>query len=213
MILAVFTSLFNGVNYQVSDDKPYGLDQYYTITEEEAPDYRVYYNKDFVAESNTSGCKTKNYKSNGKYVAYGNIVPTYRGYWLLDGEVAKLEDLQGQTLNFGKSGSYIICPYDATLLSKSETNDGHNMIIQIDLDGKSYILTFADMDRWYCCMSRTNPLLDAGGNEVWAHTSMEQCGHQFKAGNVLGRATDETSVTITSPNSSELVTFYDMYNN
>lgn len=214
MLLALFTSIFSGVNYQVSGEKPYANDIYYKVDEADAPDYRTLYDRSFVAESNTTGCKTANYSEGQQYVLYNGINTSYKGYWFLSNDTVTVDDeLKYKTLSIGTEGAYIICPYDATLRSSSTTNDGHTMQIRIELNGKAYDLTFENMDRWYCCMSRTNPLKDNNGNEVWQHTSSEQQGHTFSAGNVLGRATAETTVRIKLISDSETATMYDLYVN
>lgn len=214
MLLALFTSIFTGVNYQVSGEKPYANDIYYKIDEADAPDYRTLYDRSFVAESNTTGCKTTNYSEGQQYVIYNGVATSYKGYWFIANDTAVVDDnLKYKTLNIGSEGSYIICPYDATLCSTSITNDGHSMSIRIELNGKAYDLLFENMDRWYCCMSRTNPLIDPNGNEVWQHTSTEQQGHTFSAGNVLGRATANTTVNIKPVSKTESATMYDLYVN
>lgn len=214
MLLALFTSISSGVNYQASGEKPYGKNVYYKVDVADAPDYRTLYDKSFVAESNTTGCKTANYSEGQQYVIYNNLQTTHKGYWFISNDTAIVDDsIKCKTLDIGSSGAYIICPYDATLLSTSTTNDGHSMQIRIELNGEAYNLLFENMDRWYCCMSRTNPLYDNNGNEVWQHTSSEQKGHTFSAGNVLGRASDNTTVKITAVTGDDTVTMYDLFVN
>lgn len=214
MLLALFTSIFSGVNYQVSGEKPYANNIYYTIDEADAPDYRTLYDKSFVAESNTTGCKTANYSEGQQYVIYNGVSTTHKGYWFIANDTVVADDnIKFKTIDIGASDAYIICPYDATLLSTSMTNDGHSMQLRVELNGNAYNLLFENMDRWYCCMSRTNPLFDNNGNEVWQHTSSEQKGHTFNAGNVLGRATDNTTVRITAVSGDDTVTMYDLFVN
>lgn len=215
MLLALLTSIFSGVNYQVNDvSKPFANGIYYTIDEADAPDYRTLYDKSFVAESNTTGCKTTNYSDGATYLLYNGTSTTYLGYWFLSDQNAVLDDkFKVKTMDINTDGAYIICPYDAELRSTSMTNDGHSMLVRVELNGKSYTLLFENMDRWYCCMSRTNPLYDSSGNTVWQHTSSEQQGHKFSAGNVLGRATSSTRVTINPSSTGDTTTFYDLYVN
>ena len=214
MLLSLFTSLFSGLNYQVSEPKPFARDIYYKVDVAEAPDYRTLYDRSFVAESNTTGCKTQNYNDNGQVLLYQDIATSYPGYWFIANETHVVDDtLRLSSLDISSDGAYLICPYDATLLSFSSNNDGHSMQLRIELNGKSYKLTFENMDRWYCCMSRTNPLYDSNGNEVWVHTSAEQQGHSFRAGNVLGKLTEESLVRIEALYPQTSCTMYDLFVN
>ena len=216
MLLALLTSLFQGVNYQASDVKPYAPTAYYKIDPDSKPDYRALYDSTYMPNSNTSSCRTTNYSSNGRLISYGTTTVPETGYWFIDDATVDITDdsLKANLLDLSAgNGEYLICPYDAVLCTNSANNKGHDMKLKITLDSVDYELYFEEMERWYCCMARQNPVVDSSGNTIWIHTSDEQYGHIFKQGNVLGRASDKTKVTITCTTDSNLSTFESMYKN
>lgn len=215
--VSLFFCMFAGLSYTQADNKAYNEDSYYKIDVEEPPDYRTLYDKTYVAQSNTSSCKTTNFSNSGKLIRYGTVDTGIPGYWFINNRSIGIDDAQllNKKIVLDTEGQYIICPFDAELISESATNDGHSMVIKVNANGEEYRLTFSNMDRWYCCMGRTNPEKDYDGNTTWTHTCEELKGHTFKGGNVLGLTTKDTTVEIARYNgkSTDAANFYEMYMN
>lgn len=191
MIMGLIMSLFNSVSYAPVEDKSITNSNFYTIDEADAPDYRELYGGVATASSLVS-CKTKNFTAQGKPVNYiENKNVTYHGYWLENAITKADSDLPTDKAYTFSSDTYIIMPYDGTLLTDSTTNNGHNMIVVCNVGSKSYRLKFTKMKCWYCDVGRTEP-----DNGNYVHTSDNQKGKSFKAGNVLGMAKDGTKVLV-----------------
>jgi len=224
------TAIFNNIPFTISDKQiPYAHNNYFYIDEYEAPDYRVLYDRDFIVESNTTSCKTSNYNGGGVYCNYDDVkgFNGVKGYWFIPGvhevisEKPTTSDIDSKLIQYSDTkgfGSYIICPFDAKLLSSSKTNNGTNMELLITVtstdsnEPMDFYISINNMNRWYCCMDRLNYLKDAEGNITWQHTSPEQQGHIFKSGNVLGKATANTTISIKLYNDDDTpVTFRNLF--
>lgn len=191
IVLAFFTSLFNSLEFQISDDKVYSESAYYTISEDDEPDYREFYGS-INAGADTSGCKTTNYNAQGKLVDMAGTTVMYEGYWLENGTYKNINDIsdqeQGYTFN---SESYIIIPYDGVLQSDSTNNNGTTMTIFCSVGDVTYRLSISGMQCWYCDIGR-----HYSSDDNTFHTSENQKGKSFKAGNVIGLSTAGTSISI-----------------
>lgn len=189
--MSFLLSLTNSVAYTPVEDKSITASNYYTIDEADAPDYRELYGGVATASSLVS-CKTRNFSAQGKLVNYTeNQDVTYHGYWLENSKVVTDAELP-TSKSFKFSGeSYIIMPYDGTLLTDSTTNNGHSMEVLCTVGSKTYKLKFTKMKCWYCDVGRTEP-----DNGKYVHTSDNQKGKSFKAGNVLGLSKEGTKVIV-----------------
>lgn len=175
-------SLFNNVSYEAVEGKQYTDDSYYKVDVSDAPDYREYYSS-VPSTAKKYACKTTNYNAQGEKVKMTTDVK-YTGYWF-ENAVNMTEDslnASSNTHTFTSSG-YIIIPFDGKLNTDSTTNNGENMTVICSVDGKDYQLTFTGMECWYCDVGRG----DLGESSKY-HTSDNQKGKAFKAGNVLGRS-------------------------
>ena len=219
LLTSLFMCLFNNVEYTTTAMRDYTADNYYKVSESDPPDYRDIYNYSPTASSKEN-CKTTNYTSNGKIITYTDEEKTdsnlVEGYWFVDGKSAKTENLANSHDYTFQDDCYIIAPYDCKLQSYSATNSGHDMVLQFSVGSSSYQITFSKMERWYCCMKRVP---DANGPILeypWVHTSQEQYGKTFLAGDVLGKAfsgkTKVTVVKLTNTGTAS-TTFKDMYLN
>lgn len=207
MILAFIISLSNNTDYTITSDKPYTKD-YYTINVDDPPDYRKYYGTISTSDA-TENCKTTNFSAQGKKVSGSD------GFWFVNNMSASLDSIDGNIVEHHKNndgsqsvdyyvadgiftdGNYIIMPYTGTLQCESKTNDCKSMTVFCKSpNGTEYKLVFANMECWYCDVSRDNPTF---------HTSDEQTGKKFMAGNVLGKATSETIVKIIPTQGSSAV--------
>lgn len=189
IIIAFCTSLFNSVDFQVAGDKQYTADGYYQIDVGESPDYRTFYGSNPTA-SNLTSCKTTNYSAQGKRVSLDTSVSTV-GYWFVNGVNMDEKNLPEEKYYEFTSESYIICPFDATLETDSTSNDGSTMTVICSVDNKSYRLTITGMECWYCDVGR-----NFSSGTLFQHTSDNQKGHVFKAGNVLGKAKAGTVINV-----------------
>lgn len=193
MLMGLFISMSNSVAFRPADDnKSLTESTYYTVAESDAPDYRETYGGVATASSKVS-CKTRNFSAQGRVVVYTeNKDVTYRGYWLENVTVKNDKDLPTDKAFTYTSDIYIIAPYDCTLVSDSTTNDGSNMTVTCDVGSKKYRLKFTGMKCWYCDVGREDP-----EDGKYIHTSENQKGKTFKAGNVLGLAkAGETKVVV-----------------
>ena len=205
--LSFFVSLFNNVDFMVNDQQPYEASVYYTIDEQDPPDYREYYGQTPVA-SNKYSCKTSNYSSMGKRV---NLEGATSGFWFVDGVYKYENSLPNDKVYTFDSETYIIAPYDCVLESDSKTNHGDTMTVLCDTGDNKYRLSFKDIKCWYCDINRVNIEATKG-----FHTSEEQRGKTFFAGNVLCVAKDGSTVTVTKVTDSGkevACSIADMYKN
>lgn len=195
MLLALFVALFNNVSYTATDDKDYTADSYYTVDVQEAPDYRDIYNSNATA-SKLNSCRTTNYSAQGRLVKYTDDVE-YKGYWFENSTLKNQSDIPDDKKFVFTSDCYIIIPFDGELVSESNTNSGHDMIVNCNVNNNKYRLTISNMSRWYCCMGRNNVSDMYDLDYAWVHTSVEQQGKQFKQGNVLGMGVkDKTTIVV-----------------
>lgn len=200
-IVAFVLSLSNGTTYTNVDEKEYTSD-YFTITGEEAPDYREYYSGSGNNVS-TAGCRISTFTANAMKLSWGS------GYWFVNGKTVEESSINSENSNvvlmqdsaqanpyyvlkgiFGDNET-IICPYSATLESSTVTNDCTSMRLLVTTDnGSHYRLTITGMKCWYCDFNRTG--------EIYGHT-VEEFGQgktTFRAGYVLGKATSDTQIAI-----------------
>ena len=198
MLLALFMSMSNNVDYQAQGDVPYAAGSYYTIEEGQAPDYRSIYGSQVVA-SREIACKPIPWKGACKSVNYTDGAQHVNAYWLASSDSKNYADLSDDyTYTFDKE-CQIIIPYTGTLLSASGTSDGTSMVVKCEVNDDSYQLHITGMDRWWCCMGRneTQKVTNSYGELVWEHTCRELQGTSFNQGQVLGRSiAGETKVKI-----------------
>lgn len=69
MLMSLFLSIFNNVDYQAQGDMQFVSEGYYTIDEGTAPDYRDLYGTNPVASKEVS-CHPTTFKGSGKQVTY-----------------------------------------------------------------------------------------------------------------------------------------------
>lgn len=180
--MSFLMSLSNSVEYAPVESTPYTDNSYYKVDVTDAPDYREYYSGTLSA-SNKLSCKTTNYSAQGKKVSMTTDV-AFEGYWFENAVFKSEEDLASYTSTFTfVSDGFIIMPFDGKLNTDSTTNRGDVMTVVCSVNGKDFRLTFESMECWYCDVGREN--IDATHDY---HTSDNQKGKTFKAGNVLGRA-------------------------
>lgn len=209
ILVGIFTSLFNSLEYQPADTtKLYAEDAYYTIDANDSPDYREFYGS-IYSNGDLSGCRTTNYDAQGKLIEGLPNNVRYQGYWLENGTTTNIDSdkLIDSTYEF-KSNCYIIAPFDCTLVTDTNSNKCDTMVVDCEIDDVIYRLEFTDMERWYCDVSRTYSSDDK------YHTSDNQKGKLFRAGDVLGVAQAGTSVKVTPRNDTEYLgtcTFQQMY--
>lgn len=193
IIVSVFISLFNNISYTAVVDKQYTDNNYYKVDVSDAPDYREYYSS-VPSTAKKYACKTANYNAQGRKVKMTTNV-AYTGYWFenaVNMDEASLSNTSN-SYTFASSG-YIIIPFDGKLNTDSTTNNGENMTVICSVDGKDYQLTFTGMECWYCDVGRG----DSGESSKY-HTSDNQKGKSFKAGNVLGRSIGGKTVVEIKP--------------
>ena len=208
MLLALFSSITNNVDYQVQGDVPYSAGSYYTIEEGQAPDYRDIYGTPAVASREVS-CKPNPFMGAREEVTYSDGAEHVNAYWLVGGESIAYDSLTDDTTFVFDSDSQIIIPYTGELLSASSTSDGTSMNVKCTVNGQDYQLQITGMDRWWCCMSRneTHKVPNKYGKLVWSHTCSELQGTTFNQGQVLGKSiAGETKVKIFVYTSSKSIT-------
>ena len=196
--MAFLVSLSSNTEYTVTSDKPY-TEEYYTIDVEDPPDYREYYGSISTTDA-TKSCKTTNFSAQGKKIEGST------GYWFVNNMTVNPDELDDHitahhrnndstkdidyyvVTDIFTTGNYIIMPYSGTLQVDSKTNDCRSMTVYCSApNGTEYKLVIYNMDCWYCDVSRENPTY---------HTSDEQKGKKFLAGNVLGKANAGTTIKI-----------------
>lgn len=222
LITAFFMSLGTSTDYTVVSEKPY-TNNTYTVTDTTMPDYRSYFLGGEGASS-SSGCQTINYSSNAQQVGFGtgywfidgnkpDMTKSHTKFKAKlyeytpdpndstkmvrnDGEpkvetyVENDDGTQDAAIKSGMflEGQYIIAPFKCILESRSVSGSVTSMKLLCTVGATSYRIRINNMKCWYCDINRTG--------ELKFHTSDEQCGKTFSAGNVLGVATPETYVII-----------------
>lgn len=222
LITAFFMSLSTSTDYTVVSDKPY-TNNTYTVTDTTMPDYRSYFLGGEGASS-SSGCQTINYNSNAKMVKSSTgfwfidgtepeMTDTHTKFKAKlytykpdpDDNTKMLRDDGKPTLTAIKSssgnykdagiksgmfldGQYIIAPFKCVLDSRSVSGSVNSMKLICNVGATSYSIRINNMKCWYCDVNRTG--------DLQFHTSDEQFGKTFSAGNVLGVATPETYIII-----------------
>lgn len=196
LLLSLFISIGNDVNFIASEDKEYNADAYYTLEVMEPPDYRDIYGSNPVAARNLS-CRAKTYKSNGKTIIYSSGNDHINAMWVEDGVSKNYDELPTEdTFQFTSDG-FIIIPYDGQLLTSSENSNGHTMLVKCSVGGSYYRLDIQNMERWWCCVGRDLPTdVDASGKVIWNHTCRELRGESLPQGTVLGKAQEGTTITV-----------------
>ena len=195
MLLALFLSISNNVDYQVQGDVEYAAGTYYTIEEGQAPDYRNLYGSTAVASREVS-CKPIPFKGTALPVIYDDNAQHINAYWF-EGDVSKSYSELTVDENYTfEVTTQIIAPYSSVLLSSSQASDGQSMTVKCSVDGNDYQLQITGMDRWYCCMGRNEnqKVTNTLGELVWKHTCSELQGTKFNQGQVLGKSIAGTTV-------------------
>lgn len=214
MILSLFISMFNNVDYQMHDAMPFEHDAYYTIAEAEAPDYRMSFG-DVTTAGRQRSCVSQLFTLNGHLIQYPTSMKgIIGGYWFVNSSSMKYDELSGNSYTFETDGK-IICPYDGILKTSSVTSDGRSMDILFSLGDSihdGYVMRITNMERWWCCDSKVDyDSTDQLGRGTWVHTCSELKGATLKQGVYLGRATaGNTTITIydDSGNKVDFKTFY-----
>ena len=193
LLTTLFVSIFNNVGFTTMADRPYTGEGYYKVDEGEPPDYRDIYNYN-PSMSGKSNCRTTNWSSGGIDVDYSDDEKNSQlaiGKYVEANTTDKVDNLDVKTITL-KKHSYIIAPYDCTLLTSSNTSDGHTMELECTLGNNKYKIILKNMERWYCCNLRDMDVdASVSGNMLkypWVHNSEEQQGKSFRRGNVLGVA-------------------------
>ena len=194
MLMAMFISMFENVDYQYQAEVPFEHDAYYTVAiPEEEIDYRDLYGKQIAAGGNYS-CVPTTYSVASYTVEYTDGATHAGAKWVVANEPKCIDDISGNEFMF-TTDCHIICPYAGTLLTSSNTSDGTSMEIAIAVNNKNYRLYIDGMERWWCCEGKVT--YDNPDNCSWIHTCNELKGTAFKAGNCLGRALpDQTTIKV-----------------
>ncbi len=188
--IAFLMSLKSATEFDMVEDKTY-KGSGYMVEEQPAPDYRDFY-YGAHGEKASELCNLNLFSSDGKQFS-----PTLSGYWFVDGETppSNLDDIKQSVkdceLTLKKmftKGTYIIAPGPCKLKSYSAANDGTIMVVDCTMGKSDYKLTINNMECWYCDVDRST--------KVHNHTGKEQHGKDFKGGQVLGRATEKTTIAI-----------------
>ena len=211
MLMALFISIFNDVDYQALSPSSFTHDSYFTIEEGESPDYRETFGAHTAAGMQKS-CVSQTFTLNGKAVIYGDNKTRQGGYWFVNGESKKHSELTETQFVF-TSDSKIICPYNGTLHSSSKTSDGLSMEIDFNFNNNMYRMQIKNMERWWCCDGKVeHDGTDQLGKPVWIHTCAELKGTSLKQGVYLGRAIANTTtidILDKSGNKVDLKTFFE----
>lgn len=202
MLMSLFLSIFNNVDYQAQGDMQFVSEGYYTIDEGTAPDYRDLYGTNPVASKEVS-CHPTTFKGSGKQVTYKDENTHIHGYWVVNREGMSYDKLpDGDTYTFENEG-YIIMPYTGVLRTSSATSTGRVMVLSVEVGGVSYRLDIQNMERWWCCLGKLEPDdTDILSNPTWVHTCGELLDTQIRQGYVLGNAQEGTTITIAKSDGS-----------
>lgn len=185
MLMALFLSMFENVDYEYQDAVPFAHDSYYTVqVPEQTVDYRDLYGKQIAAADSVS-CVPTTYSVACENVIYSDGVTRVGAKWVEARVKKDISEIKDTTFTF-ESDTQIACPYSGTLMSSSKTGTGTVMEVAIALGGKNYRLFLEDMERWWCCEGKAD--YDNPEKETWVHTCNELKGTTFKSGTCLGRA-------------------------
>ena len=201
MLMALFISMFENVDYQHYPAEDFKHDSYYVIEQQGEVDYRDLYGQDMVTNPLAScvpgnraiaGCMHISDVPNTVYLS---------PYWFVPQTSIKHEDIPDDATYTFTADSLIVSPYNGTLDSYSVGNDGKTMLVKYTIQGESVTLYFENLERWWCCMGKIEPDGDSEG--TWKHTCDELRGAKFEAGHLIGRAiANETTVTVSGADST-----------
>lgn len=195
MFLAWLMSLTNNVSYVVQGDMPFARGDYYTIEEGESPDYRDLYGQTPV-NSRETVCHPTTFSGNPSYVVYNDGKKHNSAAWFANRVSMEYSKISGESYTFDDS-VLIVMPYGGTLLSSSNTSDGHSMLLSCTVGENDYRIQIENMERWWCCLAKIQPDdTNALGESVWVHTCSELKGTQFPQGYVLGKAQAGTTIQV-----------------
>ena len=199
---------------------------YYTIDEGDgAPDYRDLM-KQNPSNLETNTCKTTTYTLHPKHVpsstgfwVIDGKTPTVDNLIVgTDTSLVKKQKDDGDDTTterymiggFSKkngeevetvftSTDNIVAPYDSTILTGGNlTLDTMELLCNKTAHGKDYYykLVITGMRCWYCDYGRPDALDTSKPNALTTHTFKKMKGHKIAAGCVIGRATEDTCITI-----------------
>ena len=206
MLIALFVSMFENVEYQHITPEDFKHDSYYVIEDAGEVDYRALYGQDMVTNPNAS-CVPGNRLVKGRmHISSAPATVNLSPFWLECGTTSEYTDIpESDTYTFA-TDCLIISPYNGVLDSYSVGNDGKTMLVKYSVQGENIVLYFENLERWWCCMSKSEP--DGTEAGTWHHTCDELRGTKFEAGQLIGRAVaGETTVTV-SGDDSTLKEFY-----
>lgn len=209
MLMSLFISMFENVDYQFHADTPFEHNAYFTVdVREEDIDYRDLYGKQIAAGSNYS-CVPSTYSAASSVVNYNDGATRVGAEWIVANSSKDYSEITGDSFLF-ETDAKIVCPYAGTLITSSKTSNGRSMEIAINVGGNNYRMVVEEMERWWCCDGKIS--YDDPEAQEWDHTCSELKGTTFKAGTCLGRATaGETKVTIYQNN--DVVPLSEFFNN
>lgn len=192
-----FIALTNNLSFCYSGDYPFQTnDSYYNGQNHNDIDYQELYNS-FVEDENTvDGCKLT------RRVPEGGLSRTYKGlqgpYWVVyndsDGEKMCADTGKADSLKLEcKDKDLLIAPSNCTIKTDASKSQ-HGTYMQITIGTGDVVITFDQMERWYCCLERKDSSRNDDG--TFTHTK-NAYGKQLQAGDILGYATENTTITIT----------------
>lgn len=188
-LMAFLMSLKTSTAYTPTPEKDFSFSTY-SVETLDPPDYRDYY---YGAEGEKVSqlCVLTHFTSNGK-----RAYPTMDPYWFVDGlampddltDNISVKDGEMTLSNLFTNNTYIIAPSTCKLKVHSKGSDGKSMTLNCTIADTSYTVGIQNMGGWYCDVSRTG--------KIENHTGEDQYNTTFRAGQVLGYATNDTTITI-----------------
>lgn len=210
MILAVLFSISNNVDYQTNSDMVFVPDGYYTIEENEPPDYR-YLTQNYSSLTSSGNCVGKSARRQRGALIHMTELSNYK-YWF---DYSDADADEAYVTGLGDASSYtftceadIIAPQSLIVKTKSTDGGGHSMLLE-STDGK-YTIYVENMERWFCCRNRQLPPDVDPSTYTWTHTC-NVYGYTIPGGYLIGRAVEGTTVTVMS--GGRAVSLADFYTN
>ncbi len=190
------TAVSSDVTFTPAGEVPFtSTDSYYNGHNHEEVDYRENY-ASYIdsAEYADSSCKIGVRYTEDEAISVPESVQGFK--WMLysanpNQEFPELPTDASESLLGAADGQIIIAPgFCKIITDASASENGTKMTIEVG-DG-AYTITFKNMERWYCCLDRPDT---EKGDVGFTHTSNAR-GVELHKGDILGKATTNTSVII-----------------
>lgn len=210
MILAVLFSISNNVDYQTNSDMAFVPDGYFTIEENDPPDYR-YLTQNYSNLTSSGNCVGKSASRQSAALIHMSELASYK-YWF---DYSDKDATEATVTSLGDDNSYIfsgdtdiVAPQALIVKTKSTDGGGHSMLLETT-DGL-YTIYVENMERWFCCRNRALPDDVDPMSYTWTHTS-NVYGYTIPGGYMIGRATSGTTISIYNANGKpvSIATFYE----